>query len=364
VTRPELRPLTSVRGLFAWVVVLYHIRLSGYDYLPIGVIRLLAKGYLAVDFFFLLSGFVIWLNYGERLRERGATADFLVRRIARVWPLHAVMLIFGVVLALLLIATGRQANQFPFALLPLHLAMMQDWGWSDALLWNDPAWSISGEWGAYLLTPLAVLMLPKRRWPTPLLMIAAATPLLLLFALFGAGHDGLGFGISQLGLPRCLAEFSCGAMLSALWRRWRGNVRVELTCAAAGVAMLAAWWAGVPETLALPFAFAALLLALALGAERPRHPLAGRAIHWLGEISYATYLSHFLLFFAFKLVFVRDIFDVPPALLIAYLLLVLLASALLYHGIERPAQRLILAAWKRRQDHVRLTRPAASAGSG
>ena len=174
-------------------------------------------------------------------------------------------------------------------------------------------------------------------------MLAAAVPLLLLFVLLWAGHGGLGYSISEFGLLRCLAEFSCGAMLSTLWRRWRGDARIEAGCWAAGLAMLAAWGAGVPETLALPFAFAALLLALALGAERPGHLLAGRAIHWLGEISYATYLSHFLLFFAFKLAFVRDEFDAPPASIAAYLLTARagVASAVLYHGrrIERPAQR-------------------------
>jgi peptidoglycan/LPS O-acetylase OafA/YrhL len=350
VTRPELRPLTSIRGLFAWVVVLYHIRLACLGWLPIGVIHALAKGYLAVDFFFLLSGFVIWLNYGERLRRRGAASDFLVRRIARIWPLHAVMLAFAAAIALLLLATGRQTDHFPFKLLPLYLALMQDWGWSNALLWNDPAWSISGEWAAYLVTPLVVLALPARRWSTPALMIAAATPLLLLFALLSWGHGGLGFSISEFGLPRCLAEFSCGTMLSELWRRWRGSRRIEAVCWIVALALLAAWWAGVPEALALPFAFAALLQALALGAERPHHLLAGRAIHWLGEISYATYLSHFLLFFAFKLAFVRDAFDVPPALIAAYLLLVLFASAVLYHGVERPAQRVILQYWKRFRD--------------
>ena len=77
--RPELNPLTSVRGLFAWMVVLYHLRLACAGWLEPGVVAVLAKGYLAVDFFFLLSGFVIWLNYGERLGRRGAgTATGLI----------------------------------------------------------------------------------------------------------------------------------------------------------------------------------------------------------------------------------------------------------------------------------------------
>lgn len=91
--RHELRALTGMRGIAAWLVVLYHIRLSVAG-LPHSVVAVLAKGYLAVDFFFLLSGFVIWLSWGERLRRGGigAVPGFLWRRLARIWPLHLFML--------------------------------------------------------------------------------------------------------------------------------------------------------------------------------------------------------------------------------------------------------------------------------
>ena len=74
----------------------------------------------------------------------------------------------------------------------------------------------------------------------------------------------------------------------------------------AGGLALAAIGGALPETLAVPPAFAALLLALARSSGRARHPLEGRALHYLGEISYATYLGHYLLWFAFKLAFVSD----------------------------------------------------------
>jgi peptidoglycan/LPS O-acetylase OafA/YrhL len=67
--RHELRPLTSARGIAAWYVVLYHIRESAAGTLPQSVIDIFAKGYLAVDFFFVLSGFVIWLNYRSLLAQ-------------------------------------------------------------------------------------------------------------------------------------------------------------------------------------------------------------------------------------------------------------------------------------------------------
>ena len=81
----ELRALTGMRGLAAWMVVAYHIRgsIAG---LPQAIEGVLAKGYLAVDFFFLLSGFVIWLTYAERLRRDGLAGvpRFLWRRLARI----------------------------------------------------------------------------------------------------------------------------------------------------------------------------------------------------------------------------------------------------------------------------------------
>ncbi len=353
--RPELRPLTSIRGLFAWAVVLYHVRLACLGWLPPPVIQVLAKGYLAVDVFFLLSGFVIWLNYAERLRGRRATADFLVRRIARIWPLHAAMLAFALGLALLLLATGREAWNFPFGQLPLHITLIQNWGFTRALSWNDPAWSISCEWAAYLLLPVAAWLVPARRLPTPVLAGAALAPLLILFAILHAtGNPTLGADIPRFGLVRCLSEFACGAMLCALWKRWQASLQAEIGCAIAGIAALAGWASGVSETLAFPFASAALLLALALGAERSRHPLSGRAVHWLGEISYATYLSHFLLFFVVKLLLVRDLHHAAPWVIAAYLLTVLGASAALHHGVERPAQRWILRRWKGRAIHAPL----------
>ena len=66
----ELRALTGVRGVAAWFVVFYHIRQS-LPWIPDALLDVIAKGYLAVDFFFLLSGFVIWLSWVDRLRGSG-----------------------------------------------------------------------------------------------------------------------------------------------------------------------------------------------------------------------------------------------------------------------------------------------------
>ncbi|RDE06101.1 acyltransferase [Sphingomonas aracearum] len=338
----ELRALTSARGIAAWWIVLYHIRgsIAG---LPAGAEAVLAKGYLAVDFFFLLSGFVIWLAWGERLRKSGPAGvpAFLKKRVARIWPLHLFTLAGAVALAALLQITRRaDPVSFPWAQLPLHVLLVQNWGFTDRLAWNDPAWSISAELGAYLLFPLLVLAVDWRRLPAPAVLAAVAAAFVLLASAMAPALT-LGTDIARFGLVRCLCEFAAGTAMCALWLRWRERPRVALGCAGVAGSCAIAWALGVPETLAVPPTFAALLLALALTSGRAGNPLEARWLHWLGEVSYATYLSHFLLWRGFKLVAVRDADAVPPGMIAAFLLLVLIASGLLYRWVERPGQRLV-----------------------
>ncbi len=344
--RPDLRALTSVRGIAAWAVVLYHIRLSIAG-LPTGLRDVLALGYLAVDFFFLLSGFVIWMTWGDRLRAGGLAEvpRFLQKRIARIWPLHMTVLAGGIALALALAATGRHDPRFfPFAELPLHALLMQNWGFTGTLTWNDPAWSISAELGAYLAFPLLALTIDWKRVPTWGVLTTLTALFTLLAAIFAVREAAtLGEQIPRLGLIRCLIEFAAGTAVGALWWRWRDSPGwPTLAAVGMGVALFAATAGGLlPQTIGVPPMFAALLLALALTSGRAGNPLEGRTLHYLGEISYATYLGHFLLWFAFKLVFVDVAGAVPPALIALYLAMVLVSSVALYHLVERPAQRAI-----------------------
>ncbi len=336
----ELRALTGVRGIAAWFVVFYHIRLSIAG-LPIGLRDVFAKGYLAVDFFFLLSGFVIWLTWSGRIRTGGMTSipRFLQKRIARIWPLHLVTLGGAVALALVLGATGRSDPQFVFSELPLHILLLQNWGFTRHLAWNDPAWSISAELGAYLLFPVLVTAVNWRRLPSVALLAIAGALFIGLHLAMGA--PTLGIDIPRYGLLRCLVEFTTGSIVCALWLRWRDLTWGPVYAALAAVLLAAAWVAGAPETLVVPAIFAATLLLLALTAGKRGNLFELRWTHYLGEISYATYLSHFILWKAFKLAFVSDATAVSPAKIGLYLCLVLLSSIALYHLIERPAQRLL-----------------------
>jgi peptidoglycan/LPS O-acetylase OafA/YrhL len=340
--RIQLGQLTGMRGLAAWFVVLYHARASLTAILPGEIIAVLAKGYLAVDLFFMLSGFVMWLSYCERFREGGwsETGTFLWKRLARIWPLHALILAGFVVFGIALHLTGREAQHYPFAELPLHIALVHNWGLTDGLAWNDPSWSISAEMGAYLLFPLLVLGVRWERIGIAGLLAVGGLIVLALHAWFAhQGHRLLDDAIARTGLVRCLAQFTLGMVLSQIWLRVRGNPSARLAAfvALAGFAGLAILLP-LPETLVAPAIIAALLLALALDTGALARCLASRPLSALGDWSYATYLSHFGLFILFKIAFVEADLQVGWAGLAAYVLSVLAASAILFTRVEKPAQ--------------------------
>jgi peptidoglycan/LPS O-acetylase OafA/YrhL len=194
-------------------------------------------------------------------------------------------------------------------------------------------------------------------------VLATIAALLMLLHGAMAGAPTLGTDIWTFGLRRCLIEFAVGSAICALWLRWRDAPALPAALATMlGVAGVAAAALGAPETLTVPGAFAAFLLALALTADRRGNPLETPALHALGEISYATYLGHFLLFGVFKLAFVEDARAIPPVLIALYLTLVLGSSVALHHLVERPAQdwmNRLPTRWQRRGARVQASSSAS-----
>jgi peptidoglycan/LPS O-acetylase OafA/YrhL len=341
----ELLALTSIRGIAAWWVVLFHLRLLLVPWLPAAAIRVLAQGNLAVDLFFILSGFVIALNYGDRLAsDWRATGDFLFRRFARIYPLHFLILcgFAAYVGAAILSGAPTLDGQHPGYFLA-SLFLVQNWGFFGALRWNVPAWSISTEAFAYLLFPILIrLILPIRQsaWVLAALVLALGLAVPAFFALTGTLFPN---AVPQTGLFRCIVQFAMGILLYELWRSLRGRSLALPLIGGAGLLALAYVLFGLPV---VSLAWAALVLGLALTRKSP---LDAPFLVWLGRISYATYLCHYLALTIFKLLFVTQGRPVSPALLALYVLSVFAASALLYHGFERPAQKWLLGWWKSRR---------------
>lgn len=344
---PKLPALTSIRAVAAWWVVLFHTKEHLAPFLPRLVLGVIGAGNLGVDLFFVLSGFVIALNYAERMDGGWPSyVDFLKRRFARIYPLHICVLAAMVLYAILVYArSGHLTPNYDFAYLPAHILLVQAWGIDPLLRWNDPAWSISAEMMAYLLFP-AIVRLRLRRWPIAAQVAAIAGLIVLLRGCFAAlGLDQIGENVMRAGLWRCLCEFTIGAILCAIFlaqRRSAGRwvptlLIVGSACvAAAGLAL------ELNAIIVVPIVFALLVLGLAFANARGRTILDAPLLVYLGDISYSTYLVHFFVLVLLKAP-LRPGALIPPAELAAYFVLVLIGSMLLYARVELPAQRELLA---------------------
>ncbi len=336
---------TGLRGVAALWVVAYHFREALAGALPRFAASALGAGYLAVDLFFLLSGFVITLNYGKQFEafSLGKAGTFIIARFARLYPVHLVMSLLYLLnpLTVLLFSSAKDlGGRYGAGYFLLSLLLMQNWGLTKAVEWNIPAWSISTEWFAYLMFPLLLSGMAMRR-ETPGRLVAALVG--LMAALFGffalAGAASIGDDIPRLGLSRCLLEFMAGIGLCRLFLSIGApGVRMEVVllggalCAAAATAFFA-----LPDFLLLPAAFSLVIFSLAGDSSAVCRLLASRPLLWLGEISYSLYMAHYL---------VRDWVkfaggDRPgPAMFLLYLMLALLAGFVLHGLIEKPGRLL------------------------
>jgi peptidoglycan/LPS O-acetylase OafA/YrhL len=335
----EIRPLTSIRGLAALWVFLHHLapELPGSLHFLTRALAL-DRGYLAVDLFFVLSGFVLALTYHDMFgqEQRAATCRlFLLHRFARVLPLNLV------VVAIVAILVWRsQAAPEPFAqaryptVLLANLLLIQDWGFALSIV--KPAWSVSVEMAIYFIFPILLWLARSRTWAIPALIGAA-----LLFWLTRIGHGEVdrGFvptdfmGLVASDFVRGLTGFYFGLLCFRGFqvpavRAFAG--RAELAIAVVFLALLA--WS--PSDLAPILCGPLLVLALAVQRGWFSSLLRTPPLHYLGTISYSIYLTHVCLIAAMKSMF--GPFSVLQAgLTIALTLLVSIAA---YHGIERPAR--------------------------
>lgn len=344
----QIPALTSIRGIAAWWVVLYHFR----EHVPVAAdsatARLMAHGYLAVDLFFILSGFVIALNYTAMFGTLAVKnyTRFLGLRLARIYPLHITVLLAFLInpLAVLLFSdTGRLSLRYDPLYYVLSLFLMQNWGFTHLLAWNVPAWSISTEWAAYLLFPLLAWQATRLRGAAGAAGVMAGA-LALLMAGAALSVPSLGADIPTFGLFRCITEFAAGAGLFWLGRHLPAAMRGCGSAALLAAALLAATAVIWPEPDFLVFPPAFLLLVFGLSREPgwTVRLLGWRPLEFLGTVSYSTYLLHDFVRDWVKFLLLRP--GVPAWLVLAaYLAGTAVASVLAYRMIELPGRRSLRA---------------------
>src|SRR3989475_3181012 len=289
--------LTGIRALAALLVLGMHTEQN----VPAGLDSLLpffARGYLGVDFFFVLSGFIITHVYFASLASpsRSAVQIFLWHRLIRLYPVHITVL--AGLLAIVSLAHGagftfNNPQEWQWNELLWQLTLLHAWGVTASPGWNAPSWSISAEWFAYLLFPLlaAALMWVRERAIALLIAVAAVAATALLFAMAGWT---LNTWVGAPALARVFGEFVCGAALcrAVALSNKLALPRGDILATGAFVAFLFGASVGVQD-FALVALLALTILGTALSSGHARRILGSRALVWLGEISYSVYMVHF-----------------------------------------------------------------------
>jgi peptidoglycan/LPS O-acetylase OafA/YrhL len=299
-TANRFEALDGWRGVCACLVVMFHV----HGHSPINSWGLIRNSYLFVDFFFVLSGFVIAWNYAARLNSWHAVRRFLALRVGRVYPLHLFMLLCLLGYEGLRYMNGLgQASPYPTfsgstapAAFLSNVFLVHSLNMHDGLTWNGPSWSISTELWTYVVFALLSAWLGLRNW---MLLLAAVAGPLLLFHLSGTGMDTT----YEWGLVRCLFGFTLGVACCRVHHHWpqpqhaagtSAGLMTVLECLAMAVVVGFVAVAGTSVwSFFAPFVFALAVLVFSHEGGLLSQVLRLPLLRWLGKLSYSIYLTHF-----------------------------------------------------------------------
>ncbi|MFS2318768.1 acyltransferase family protein [Maricaulis sp. D1M11] len=337
--------LDTLRFFFALAVVFHHI----------SVFSWMSSLGLAVDFFFILSGFVLTPFI---LKTKIGYGDFVWRRIARMYPLHFVTLI-AILLVYLLTGNGgiRPYPDGELLTFTAHLFLLQNMGFNDHLSWNWPSWSISVE---FWLNILLLYFLVSRR-----MIITSITITIASFAILYATKGGLSWLHTQQiwdfvpsGLIRCAGGLALGYLCYEIFLGFEENrtrnpsrkITVFILSSIAEISLIAlAFWAvayfqRAEQFIAIPVLMV-LVIVFSFGNGLLSQLLSIRILAYLGNLSYAVYLIHGpLIILSRRLGYPmgRDV-DYTPERLIIFFGALFLFSVLSYHLIEMPGKKAVMS---------------------
>jgi peptidoglycan/LPS O-acetylase OafA/YrhL len=367
-----LSNLTPLRGLAALWVVAFHFQATFMLYVPPGSTYLISKGYIMVDLFFIMSGFIIYHVYKESF-ESGFSAknfrEFTVARFARVYPLHFITLILCIVL--FVPKWGWDAVDDPKAIIT-NLLLIHSFGIHKIFTWNVPSWSISAEWWSYMVFPFIAIFLYQKK--------QMAVLILLTFVVLA--YMGIIYWIPRksymdptklaehnldstfdFGFLRGLAGFVTGILVYKVYQAGllRKIFQQDITAILVILITLVSLHFGLSDGLCIVL-FALVVFTFAQSNRFLHQICNNRLAQYLGNISYSIYLVQFFplvpfFYWNIKLPGVVYPKDAQPytsfwrgaGYLLIYMILLIGFSSLTYYFIEKPCRKYINRRWGKQQ---------------
>ncbi len=316
-TKPHYELLNGLRGIAALMVVLYHV-FEGFATSPID--QRFNHGYLAVDFFFILSGFVIGYAYDDRWQKM-KTRDFIKRRLIRLHPMIVLGLVFGVIT--FLIQGGKQWDGTSVSLSMVMFSLLLSLflipaipgsgvevrGNGEMFPLNGPIWTLFFEYIGNILYALILRRLSNKMLTILVVFAGLALTSFAVFNFSGYGHLGVGWSLSENNLPggllRVLFSFSLGLLMSRKFKpiRIKGafwissiTIIVLLSMPYIGDGSMP-WKNGLYDSVCTILIFPVLVYSGASGSTAGRH--SSKLYKFLGDISYPLYVVHYPFMYLF-----------------------------------------------------------------
>jgi peptidoglycan/LPS O-acetylase OafA/YrhL len=356
--RPDIPVLTTLRFPAAFAIVLFHF--LAYTPCPRWVWDGFGSG---VAFFYVLSGFILYYNYAD-LPDRGF---FWVARFARIWPVH----LFTLALAFLLLPfVSLDGHASVTTTLPANILLLHAWlpFQGSVLSYNGVSWSLSVEAFFYLTFPW-LLRLMKAHGAAPLLIVSfiLAFAIVLFSEIIIPAHAAFVWPFNPLTR---VFEFILGMAACRGWMRESAETRSASTWTAyelLSLALCLALIVGIPSLIhsfhlgslftywlgsEFPvLGFALLIWIFAHQSGVISRALSSRVCEWFGEISFALYMCHQIILRWFNPDVMPNVLD-AASFFLPYLAAIMLVSAAIFHFVETPARRAIVALYKRRKTAV------------
>ena len=292
-TKQHFDILDGLRGVAALAVVVFHFMEWVYTDASKNFI---GHGFLAVDFFFCLSGFVIGYPYDDRIATLGV-CEFFKARIIRLHPLVVAGSVLGLLAFLFdpfgghpqLYSTGKILLTFLCSVLLVRLPVIADRGF-NLFSFNAPSWSLFWEYIANIAYALVLCKL-KRGYLLLLTLLSAAA---ICFVAYHSGNLLGGWSGPTFwdGSARISYSFFAGLLI------YRSYLIIKSKLGFTGIALLLVLafivpfsnWNWLVEPLIVLFYFPLLI---ALGAGATLKPFFKRTCKFLGRISYPLYMTHY-----------------------------------------------------------------------
>ena len=354
-SKPHYEILDGLRGVAALLVVFYHI-FEGLSFAAGGtVITTINHGYLAVDFFFILSGFVIGYAYDDRWGRSLTLGNFFKRRLIRLHPMIVMGAVLGVVFYVLQgsvmwdgtrVATSMVMLALLCALFFIPAAPGSCYdirGNAEMFPLNGPSWSLFFEYIGNLLYALFIHRLGNKALAALVVLTGAGLAWFMLFDVVGYGMIGVGWTLDGLnffgGLLRMLFPFSLGMLLARKFRpvKVRGAfwicsaVLLVLFCVPYIEGQAVVSLNGLYESVGIFLIFPALVWLGASGKTTDRR--STQICKFSGDISFPLYAVHYPVMYLFYSWLIENKYytfgEIWPMALVVYVGSVLLAYAAL-----------------------------------